>query len=139
MSAIANDHVIEIHYTLKSESGETIDSTEGLTPLAYIHGRNNIVPGLEKELAGKTERQYYFDLTPHQFPAEYEAACHYHQTAPQSIFTSSRIISRLTENHRVTLNNDRLIVTTHGQREEFPIQNEIEFLVLLKKHFDIVL
>jgi len=93
----------------------------------------------QRDWEGKIERQYYFDLTPHQFPAEYEAACHYHQTSPQSIFTSNRIISRLTENKRVTLDNDRLIVTTHGQREEFPIQNETEFRVLLKKHFDIVL
>lgn len=53
MSAIANDHVVEIHYTLKTEGGEVIDSTEGLSPLAYIHGKNNIVPGLERQLAGK--------------------------------------------------------------------------------------
>jgi len=93
----------------------------------------------QRDWGGKIERQYYFDLTPHQFPAEYEAACHYHQTSPQSIFTRNRIISRLTEYGRISLDNDRLIVTTHGQREEFPIQNEAEFQVLLKKHFDIIL
>jgi len=87
----------------------------------------------------KIERQYYFDLTPHQFPAEYEAACQYHQTSPQSIFTRNRIISRLTEDGRISLDNDRLIVTANGQREEFPVQNEIEFRMLLKKHFDITL
>jgi N-hydroxyarylamine O-acetyltransferase len=88
---------------------------------------------------GKIERQYYFDLKPHQFPAEYEAACLYHQTSPQSIFTHNRIISRLTENGRISLDNDHLIVTTHGQRKEFPIQNESEFHSLLKKHFGITL
>jgi N-hydroxyarylamine O-acetyltransferase len=93
----------------------------------------------QRDWGGKVERQYYFDLVPHQFPAEYEAACHYHQTSPQSIFTRNRIISRLTENQRVTLDNDRLIVTTHGQREEFPIQNETGFRVLLKEYFNIVL
>jgi len=87
----------------------------------------------------KIERQYYFDLIPHQFPAEYEATCHYHQTSPQSIFTRNRIISRLTEDGRISLDNDRLIITAHGQRQEDPLQNEEEFHELLKKHFDIVL
>src|SRR3990172_7718306 len=88
---------------------------------------------------GKIERQYFFDLTPHQFPAEYETACQYHQTSPQSIFTRNRIISRLTENGRISLDNDHVIVTAHGRREEFPIQNEEDFHVLLKKYFDIAL
>lgn len=87
----------------------------------------------------KIERQYYFDLTPHQFPAEYEAACQYHQTSPQSIFTRNRIISRLTEDGRISLDNDRVIITKNGQREETPLQNEEEFHELLKRHFDIVL
>ncbi len=53
MNSIANDQVIEIHYTLKLDNGDVIDSTDGFKPLAYIHGKNNIVPGLEKELSGK--------------------------------------------------------------------------------------
>lgn len=88
---------------------------------------------------GETERQYFFDLTPHRFPAEYEATCHYHQTSPQSIFTQKRIISRLTEHGRVSLDKNRLIVTTNGQREEYPFEHEDEFHKSLKKHFDITL
>ena len=84
---------------------------------------------------GKIERQYYFDLTPRQFPAEYEATCLYHQTSPQSPFTRNRIISRLTENGRVSLDHDRLIVTTNGQREERSFENEDEFHKLLEEHF----
>lgn len=86
---------------------------------------------------GKVKRHYYFDLTPHRFPAEYVAACNYHQTSPDSIFTSNRIISRLTENGRVSLDNDRLIVTIRGQRTEYPVQDEVEYRALLKKHFDV--
>jgi N-hydroxyarylamine O-acetyltransferase len=84
---------------------------------------------------GETERQYYFDLVPHQFPAEYEATCLYHQTSPQSIFTHKRIISRLTENGRVSLDEKHLILTTNGQREERPFENEEEYHTLLKEHF----
>lgn len=83
----------------------------------------------------KVERQYYFDLTPHQFPADYEAACQYHQTSAESTFTRNRIISRLTENGRVSLDNGHLILTIDGQREKYPIQNEDEFHRLLQEHF----
>lgn len=51
---IANDHVVEIDYTLTNKAGETLDSSSGGQPLAYLHGHKNIVAGLEKDLAGKT-------------------------------------------------------------------------------------
>ena len=88
---------------------------------------------------GEIERQYYFDLTPHQFPAEYEAACLYHQTSPESIFTRKQIISRLTEDGRVSLDSGHLILTKNGERSERPFENEEEFHTLLKQYFDITL
>lgn len=39
-------------YTLTDDDGTTIDSNVGGDPMPYLHGCNNIVPGLEKELAG---------------------------------------------------------------------------------------
>lgn len=50
---IANNCVASFHYTLKNAEGDIIDSSEGQEPLAYLHGAQNIVPGLEKELDGK--------------------------------------------------------------------------------------
>ncbi len=50
---IAPDAVVSIHYTLTSDSGETIDSSSGSEPLAYLHGRGNLIPGLENALVGK--------------------------------------------------------------------------------------
>ena len=50
---IARDSVVTIHYTLKDDAGEVIDSSASGEPLAYLHGRGNIVPGLEKELTGR--------------------------------------------------------------------------------------
>jgi len=49
---IAQDKVVLIHYTLTNDAGETIDSSSGGDPLAYIHGQGNLVPGLEKALEG---------------------------------------------------------------------------------------
>lgn len=46
--------VVTFHYTLTNSDGEEIDSSAGREPLKYLHGAGNIVPGLEKELEGKT-------------------------------------------------------------------------------------
>ncbi len=51
---IENGKVVSIEYTLKDSSGEILDSTEGVGPLDYIHGMQNLIPGLEKELTGKS-------------------------------------------------------------------------------------
>jgi FKBP-type peptidyl-prolyl cis-trans isomerase SlyD len=50
---IAAQKVVTIEYTLKNEGGEVLDSSEGGEPLAYLHGAENIVAGLEKALEGK--------------------------------------------------------------------------------------
>lgn len=42
-----------MHYTLKDNSGEVLDSSEGKEPLAFIQGIGNIISGLEEELEGK--------------------------------------------------------------------------------------
>ena len=50
---ITKDKVVLINYTLKNNAGDVIDSSEGSDPLAYLHGAENIIPGLEKALEGK--------------------------------------------------------------------------------------
>ena len=52
--SIETNHVVSIHYTLKGDAGEVIDSSLGGQPLAYLHGHGNLVPGLERELTGKS-------------------------------------------------------------------------------------
>lgn len=54
-TAIADNHIVSIHYTLTDSEGTLIDSSEGSDPLNYIHGVGGIIPGLEKALAGKVE------------------------------------------------------------------------------------
>lgn len=50
---IADRTVASFNYTLTNDAGEVLDSSEGREPLAYLHGKGNIVPGLEKEMTGK--------------------------------------------------------------------------------------
>jgi FKBP-type peptidyl-prolyl cis-trans isomerase SlyD len=49
---IAQDVVASIHYTLTDDNGNKLDASDG-TPLAYLHGKGNLIPGLERELEGK--------------------------------------------------------------------------------------
>ena len=46
--------VIGFHYTLKDKEGTTIDSSVGATPLLFLEGSGQIIPGLEKELLPMT-------------------------------------------------------------------------------------
>jgi FKBP-type peptidyl-prolyl cis-trans isomerase SlyD len=50
---ISDNRVVGIHYTLRSDSKEVLDSSEGQEPLLYLHGHSQIVPGLENALVGK--------------------------------------------------------------------------------------
>ena len=51
---IGNRCVVTFHYTLTNSDGEEMDSSAGRDPMKYLHGASNIVPGLEKELEGKS-------------------------------------------------------------------------------------
>jgi len=93
----------------------------------------------QRNYDGVWERQYFFDLSPHKFPDEYEAACLYHQKSPESGFTQSSIISRATPDGRVSLEDGRLILTINGQRTERPLASREEYHALLKEHFGVVL
>src|SRR6266536_5760309 len=44
--------LVQIEYTIKDDAGQVIDSNRGEAPLAYTHGRKQLVPGLEKALGG---------------------------------------------------------------------------------------
>ena len=50
---IEQDKWVAIHYTLKGEDGEVIDSSVGGAPLGYVHGHGYLIFGLENELLGK--------------------------------------------------------------------------------------
>ena len=51
---IENNLVVSFDYTLTDNEGQVIDTSDGREPLAYLHGKGGIIPGLERELAGKT-------------------------------------------------------------------------------------
>lgn len=84
--------------------------------------------------------EYSFDtaMPPLALP-DFENANRYYQTAPESYFVQGRICSRATDDGRISLTGDSLIVTRSGQREETPIEDEQAFVQALKRHFGISL
>lgn len=93
----------------------------------------------QRDYDGRWARQYLFDLQPRTFPRDYEPACLYHQTSPDSSFTRRQIISRATPEGRVSLEERRLILTEHGQRREYPVADSQEYLRYLQQYFEITL
>ena len=43
---------VSFDYTLTDETGNVVDTSRGKAPMQYVHGRGQIIPGLEKELTG---------------------------------------------------------------------------------------
>jgi FKBP-type peptidyl-prolyl cis-trans isomerase 2 len=51
-TVIQTGSLVAFDYTLTDESGNVIDSSKGKEPMRYVHGKGEIIPGLEKEMAG---------------------------------------------------------------------------------------
>lgn len=51
---VEENKVVSIHYTLRDEDGDVIDTSEGEEPLALLYGQGELVAGLERALLGLT-------------------------------------------------------------------------------------
>lgn len=62
---IIQDTVVKIHYTLKDDDENVLDSSEGREPLEFLFGHNMLIPGLEKQLFEKDEgEKFHADVEP---------------------------------------------------------------------------
>ena len=50
--AVSSGMKVSIEYTLRLEDNTVVDTNVGSGPLTYVHGSQEIVPGLEKALEG---------------------------------------------------------------------------------------
>jgi len=50
---IEDKKIVSFHYTLSNAEGEQMESSRERDPMSYLHGSHNIIPGLEKAMAGK--------------------------------------------------------------------------------------
>jgi N-hydroxyarylamine O-acetyltransferase len=91
----------------------------------------------ERKPPADWQPSYDFDLQPRDL-REYDAMCRYQQTSPDSIFTQKRVCSRATPAGRISLSNQRLILTHNGTRTEREL-SEAEYSAALRAHFGITL
>lgn len=59
--------VVTIHYTLTNDAGNVVDTSSGRDPLTYLHGGGNIIPGLEKQIEGRSAGESFTaDIPPEE-------------------------------------------------------------------------
>lgn len=67
MNVVKDDCVVSFNYTLKDQQGSVLESNQGGSPVVYLHGHHNMIPGLE---AAMTDRelgaQFEVTLAPHE-------------------------------------------------------------------------
>jgi len=49
---IKKDMVVSIKYRLTNNSGEVLDEADSSDPFSYLHGHQQVIPGMENGLAG---------------------------------------------------------------------------------------
>ena len=64
IAKIEDNKVVSIHYTLRDDAGEVIDSSEGEDPLVILFGLGDLVPGLERALAGRSVGEHLDVIVP---------------------------------------------------------------------------
>jgi FKBP-type peptidyl-prolyl cis-trans isomerase SlyD len=70
---VKNGLVVGIHYTLKDSQGNILDKSADNQPLEYLHGRHNIIPGLEEALEGmKPGDKKHVVVSPEEAYGEYD-------------------------------------------------------------------
>lgn len=89
-----------------------------------------------QEWGGAWERAYRFTWQPRQL-ADFAAACHFHQTSPESDFTRKRLCTVMTPDGRITLSDNSLITTRNSVRQEEPLPDSEAWMAALQTCFGI--
>ena len=87
---ITKNKVAAIHYTLRDNEGQVLDSSEGRDPLYYLHGAGNLISGMEEGLEGKTSGdKFSLKITPEKGYGEVDPQMI--QQVPRSAFGSQEV------------------------------------------------
>ena len=82
---IKDDIVVSLDYVLRLDDGEVIDQSDEGEPLEFIQGHRNIIPGLEKAIAGmKVGEKKEVVVEPEEGYGDYDEENQ--QTMPRSAF-----------------------------------------------------
>jgi FKBP-type peptidyl-prolyl cis-trans isomerase SlyD len=87
---IGRHKVVTLEYVLKDESGQVLEQTEG-EPFIYIHGMEQVIPGLERHLEGQESgAKLRFTVSPEEAFGEHDPAGIF--TVPREVFPQDKSI-----------------------------------------------
>ncbi len=113
---IAKDSVVSIHYTLKDDAGEVLDSSVSAEPLTYLHGHGNLVQGLERALQGKSVGdRIEVKVPPAEGYGEYDKQLV--QRVPRRSLKGISDVRVGTQLHAQTEHGARVVTVTHVQSD----------------------
>ena len=133
MSTVEDGKVVLFHYTLSNPEGEVIDSSRGHGPLPYLHGAQNIVPGLERQLAGKAVGDKVQAVVPPEEgygPAQPPMPPVALSELPPEIETGMQLLAEMPDGRRVP-------IFVLEVREEDAILTQAHPLAGVTLHFDV--
>lgn len=91
---------------------------------------------LRLENSDEWKDQYLFTTQQREL-SEFESMCVYHQTSTESHFTQKKVCTIATHGGRITLTNNKLIITESGDRKEIAFEDNSKFNYYLRKYFGI--
>lgn len=135
MTTIANNHVVEFNYTLKDDEGNVLDQSQG-EPLAYLHGHQNIIPGLESQLLGKSVGdKFTASVEPADAYGEFDDAAV--QEVPLENFQGVDNIEPGMQFQSQTEDGHVMLVTVKDVQDDMVIVDANHPLAGKKLHFDV--
>lgn len=117
---VEKDKAVFIHYKLTGDDGEVLDSSEGGAPLGYLHGRSQIIPGLEQELEGREEGDT-FEVTIESEDAYGDRTDDLISTVPASLFEGVDEVEVGMQFRADSDQGQRLVTVTDIEGEEVTI------------------
>jgi len=109
MTKIAQNSVVSLNYTLTNDAGDILDKSEN-GQFVYLHGSNNIIPGLENALADKSLNDE-FKVTIEPADAYGEKDDSKRQTVGRDMFEADSPIEVGVQFHAQSPEGEMLVIT----------------------------
>jgi FKBP-type peptidyl-prolyl cis-trans isomerase SlyD len=117
---IEKHKVVSFDYTLRDPQGQVLDTSEGGSPLMYLHGVNGLIPGLERQLEGKNPG----DAFKAHVPAEEAYGPHQEQLVqkvPRAAFKGTEEIKPGMQFRTESPGGERIVRVTHVEESEVTV------------------
>lgn len=128
---ITKNTVAAIHYTLRDNEGNVIDTSSGRDPLHYLHGAGNLIAGMEEGLEGKSKGdKFQLKIEPAKGYGEKDPAMI--QQVPRSAFGDQDVRPGM----KFSTNHGNVVTVTHVGLENVTVDANHE-LAGVELNFDV--